>query len=261
MSTAIRAAVTALPQGPSLGSGLCCPGPSSLIRPHPPHSRAHRDFAAERLIRHAFAVPLPRRPASGSVLSPLIPCRHAALYDPGEFAGCSRPALDRRCCLHQQPNCSALPTTHNPLHVVEQFRGYFGSLLLRPVDLLASLADPTGSLLPADGDVYTQASDASVSLRVAGYDYDGAGQLPSAGLSPAGTAASIAALAVLLEASRGATSSGTTPVVLADAGFENVNAQVDALITTGLLRRFLAFTELRFSNSMIEAWWRSLKHH
>src|ERR1700716_3522797 len=52
----------------------------------------------------------------------------------------------------------------------------------------------------------------------------------------------------------------TTPVVLADAGVENVNAQVDALIATGVLRRMLALTELKFSNSMIEAWWRSLKH-
>jgi putative transposase len=32
------------------------------------------------------------------------------------------------------------------------------------------------------------------------------------------------------------------------------------LIHTGVLRRLLAFTELKFSNSMIEAWWRSLKH-
>src|SRR5208282_866986 len=31
-------------------------GPSSLNRPHPPHSRAHRDFTAKRLIRDAFAV-------------------------------------------------------------------------------------------------------------------------------------------------------------------------------------------------------------
>jgi len=44
------------PQGSSLGSGLCCPGPSSLNRPHPPHSQAHRDFTAQRLIRDAFAV-------------------------------------------------------------------------------------------------------------------------------------------------------------------------------------------------------------
>jgi hypothetical protein len=40
----------------------------------------------------------------------------------------------------------------------------------------------------------------------------------------------------------------------------DINAQVDDLITMGVLRRVLAFTELRFSNSMIEAWWRSLKH-
>jgi hypothetical protein len=39
-----------------------------------------------------------------------------------------------------------------------------------------------------------------------------------------------------------------------------VNAEVDVLITSGVLHRVLAFTELRFSNSMIEAWWRSLKH-
>ena len=39
----------ALPQGSSLRSGLCCSGPSSLIRPHPPHSQAQRDFAARSL--------------------------------------------------------------------------------------------------------------------------------------------------------------------------------------------------------------------
>ena len=31
-------------------------------------------------------------------------------------------------------------------------------------------------------------------------------------------------------------------------------------MTSGVLRRVLAYTELRFSNSMIEAWWRCLKH-
>src|SRR5262249_31950463 len=30
--------------------------PSSLTRPHPSHSQAHRDFTARRLIRDAFAV-------------------------------------------------------------------------------------------------------------------------------------------------------------------------------------------------------------
>jgi putative transposase len=76
----------------------------------------------------------------------------------------------------------------------------------------------------------------------------------------ADTFAAVNSVAVLLEASGGATRSASALVVLADAGVENVNAQVDALIDTGVLRRLLAFTELKFSNSMIEAWWRSLKH-
>jgi transposase InsO family protein len=76
----------------------------------------------------------------------------------------------------------------------------------------------------------------------------------------ADTFAPVNTVAVLLEAGRTATPSATTPVVLADAGVENVNAQVDDLIATGVLRRVLAFTELKFSNSMIEAWWRALKH-
>jgi putative transposase len=74
------------------------------------------------------------------------------------------------------------------------------------------------------------------------------------------TCAPVNSVTVLLDASRAATPSETTPVVLADAGVENVNAQVDDLINTGVLRRVLAFAELKFSNSMIEAWWRSLKH-
>ncbi len=76
----------------------------------------------------------------------------------------------------------------------------------------------------------------------------------------AATCAPANRVAVLLDAGRGATPSDTAPVVLADAGVENVNAQVDELINAGVLRRLLAFTELKFSNSMIEAWWRSLKH-
>jgi hypothetical protein len=33
--------------------------------------------------------------------------------------------------------------------------------------------------------------------------------------------------------------------------------RVDELIATGVLRRLLAFTEQKFSNAMIEAWWRA----
>jgi putative transposase len=69
----------------------------------------------------------------------------------------------------------------------------------------------------------------------------------------ADTFAPVNTVAVLVNAGRSATPPETIPVVLADAGVENVNAQVDELITAGVLRRVLAFTELKFSNSMIEA--------
>jgi len=48
--------------------------------------------------------------------------------------------------------------------------------------------------------------------------------------------------------------------VLVDGGDENFNAAVDEIIASGLLKRVLAQTEIRFSNSLIESWWRVLKH-
>jgi len=48
--------------------------------------------------------------------------------------------------------------------------------------------------------------------------------------------------------------------VVADAGVENVNAAVDATLASAKLRRVLAQVEVTYSNSIIEAWWRSLKH-
>ncbi len=53
---------------------------------------------------------------------------------------------------------------------------------------------------------------------------------------------------------------GVVPTVMADSGVENVNGQVDQLLDTGKLRRILAQVEVSYSNSMIEAWWRCLKH-
>ena len=51
-----------------------------------------------------------------------------------------------------------------------------------------------------------------------------------------------------------------TPTVVADSGVENVNADVDQLMADGLVHRVLAQVEVSFSNSMIEAFWRSLRH-
>jgi putative transposase len=55
----------------------------------------------------------------------------------------------------------------------------------------------------------------------------------------ADTFAPVNSVAVLLEARRGATRPASAPVVLADAGVENVNAHVDELIATGVPRRLL----------------------
>jgi hypothetical protein len=52
----------------------------------------------------------------------------------------------------------------------------------------------------------------------------------------------------------------TPPTVVADSGVENVNAVVDAILVLACLHRVLAQVEVTFSNSMIEAFWRSLKH-
>ncbi len=50
------------------------------------------------------------------------------------------------------------------------------------------------------------------------------------------------------------------PVVVADSGSENVNGAVEDLLNGEGLTRVLAQVEITFSNSMIEAFWRSLKH-
>ena len=63
---------------------------------------------------------------------------------------------------------------------------------------------------------------------------------------------------LLLEASQRMTAG--QPMLLVDGGVENFNAAVDQLVDTGLLRRVLAQTEISFSNSLIESWWRVLKH-
>ena len=47
---------------------------------------------------------------------------------------------------------------------------------------------------------------------------------------------------------------------MVDGGVENMNNAVDELCDQGLLKLILAQTDLHFSNSMIEAFWRALKH-
>ena len=74
----------------------------------------------------------------------------------------------------------------------------------------------------------------------------------------AGTLDPSATADILLAASQDVVSG--KPMVLADGGVENCNGPVDELIGRGVLRRVLAQTEIAFSNSLIESWWRVLKH-
>jgi hypothetical protein len=45
-----------------------------------------------------------------------------------------------------------------------------------------------------------------------------------------------------------------------DSGVENLNGDVEPLFDGGALQRVIAQVDVSFSHSLIEAWWRSLKH-
>ena len=64
---------------------------------------------------------------------------------------------------------------------------------------------------------------------------------------------------ILQEAAEGLEGGDSANVVM-DSGVENVNGTVDPLFDSDSLRRVLAQVDVTFSNSMIESWWRSLKH-
>ena len=65
---------------------------------------------------------------------------------------------------------------------------------------------------------------------------------------------------VLREVARQVVAISEDSTVVVDSGSENVNREVDNLLESVDLTRVLAQVEVTFSNSMIEAFWRSLKH-
>ena len=64
----------------------------------------------------------------------------------------------------------------------------------------------------------------------------------------------------LLKAASESTTESEKPTVLVDGGIENFNSALDEVVESGILKRLLAQTEITFSNSLIESWWRVLKH-
>jgi len=65
--------------------------------------------------------------------------------------------------------------------------------------------------------------------------------------------------ALLQEATTGLPEN-TVPSAVMDSGVENVNTKVNELVSDGTIKRLLAQVDIVQSNSMIEAWWRQLKH-
>jgi len=63
---------------------------------------------------------------------------------------------------------------------------------------------------------------------------------------------------LLIEAAKGL--DGVVPKVFMDSRVENLNAHVVALVASGTIHRILAQVDVVFLNSMIESWWRMLKH-
>ena len=131
---------------------------------------------------------------SGSELSPHIPSWHAAPLRPRGVQHRYVPELRCRHGLRRLTTGSALPKFPQPVSTrASPFRGFTGSLPLRPARLLAPLYGSDWDR-PAFGDFYFQAFNGSVSLSVAGYNYNsGRISFSLAGLAPAGMAASFAA--------------------------------------------------------------------
>ena len=186
----------AAPQGGPRSGPSCSVWATPLIRPHPPHSPAHLDFIAMRLITRCLrCASMPRRPASGSVLSLCVPSRHAVLYDHGESVG----------CLCSVPSPTALAFTeastvrHSQVPPSSASDGtliFAGSPLrysLRPVELLASLGGSERGL-PQRTEAFTPGLPMGQSpFPSPGITTVATEQVPPAGLSPTGTSASIAA--------------------------------------------------------------------
>src|SRR5271167_1076739 len=146
--------------------------------------------AYTRCLRCAGA---PRRPPSGSELSLLIPSWHAALSDHGESDIDIFQNFDADIGLRRMTTGSALPTLPQsvPRGRSISWLHWFASatacqVACPPVRIRLGYS-------PAIGDFYFQAFNGSVSLPVAGYNYNSDWTPLLAGLSPAGMAASFAA--------------------------------------------------------------------
>ena len=128
------------------------------------------------------------------MLSLHVPSRHVALYDPGEFIGCKYPVLGRQHW--PSPSLNRLGTPKYPtirFRWVLVFRGFTGSHRYDlssgspPWRIRPGISRPTEAFTPRLPSDWLSSSTPGITTAVTR-------QYPPAGLSRAGTAASIAAL-------------------------------------------------------------------
>jgi hypothetical protein len=179
--------------GSSLGPGLWCPGPSSLSRPHPSHSSAHRDFTAWRLIRVAFAV---RERVGDPRVVPGFCCSFLPDMPPSLTPGSSIiVSVQNRCRRWPSLWTKGFGTPENP--AIRFTRGTdFGATLVRDCYGLLGCWPPYTDLtgLPANGGFTSSISTGRLSFPLLDMTYNSDWTPLLAGLSPAGMAASLAAL-------------------------------------------------------------------
>jgi hypothetical protein len=147
-------------------------------RPHPPHSQAHPDFAAVRLIRDALAVLVrlgdPR----------VVPCFYCLfLLDmpssttPGSPSVSHAQSLDRRRWPSPSLDGSALPNTPSSASDGTVISWFPGSLSATAFATACRVVRPLGGsdriFLPATQGFYFRAFDGAVTLPAAGYSYGG----------------------------------------------------------------------------------------
>jgi hypothetical protein len=162
------------PRGPRSGPSYSVSAHHHLLAPSVPlagTSRFRRLAAYTRCPRCAFP---PRRPASGSVLSLYIPSPHAALFDRGEFIGCTCSVPSpMTSAFAQSPWARHSQNSHHPFPMGGWFRGFTGSLLAAACRVACPPDGSDRAIRPANGDFYSRASSESVTLLAVGYNYGG----------------------------------------------------------------------------------------
>ena len=157
-----------IPQGSSLLPELCCLEPSSLNRPHPPHSWAHRDFTARRLIRDVFAV---RERLSDPRVAPgfrwLFRLDMPSSMTPGSSIIVIVQFSDVDIGLRRDLSGSALPKFPQSASRGARISGLPG---LRYVAACQVARPPVTDRTGSEG-FYFQAFGRSVALAAAGYNY------------------------------------------------------------------------------------------